>query len=282
MANGGAKTARIVGVAFLTLISVVVVAAVVVANRAGGAPDEIEVVTATTMPASSTTVGSTTTTTLAAARVTTTVAPPARTAQKGVSVVAPATTKAPAAHPAPAAVTTTVVPKPVVFYLHAMYEDPQNPARPDILAAVAGQATLVVPNACGLANWGDACVIEDLHRLKLVHSPDRPVEVLAMSMGNIVLGNWKARYPNDVQVAVGLLPVTTTLVEPLLNVAPASLDPPRPWGMSHYVCWYAQEDVFGPPVAGTCTETHAVPGGHVASAPFPVTAILDVLVPGAW
>lgn len=277
MANGGAKTAAIAVVAFLTLISGVVTA--VVANQAGAAPDENEVVTATTVPAPSTTVNSTTTTiTPAAVRVTTTVAPPAR---KVASVVAPATTKAPAAPPAPAAATTTVAPRPVVFYLHAMYEDPQKPARPDILALVAEHATLVVPNACGLSNWGDACVIEDLHRLKLLHSPDRPVKVLALSMGNVVLGNWKARYPNDVQVAVGLIPATTTLVEGLLNVAPAILDPPRPWGMSRYVCWYGQEDILGPPVAGTCTESHALAVGHTAAAPFPIAAILDVLVPGA-
>ena len=174
----------------------------------------------------------------------------------------------------------TTVPKPVIIYLHAYGESPAAGLyRQDIIDSLRAHATVLTPELCGATSGATDCAVEEAHRLKLQHSPNRPVKVLALSMGAITLRNWKAAYPDDVGVAVGLIPATGTVAtEATTRIAFADQSPPVPWGVSRFVCWYSPEDdVVGAPVPGSCTERHTIAGGHSALLEFPVPAIVDVL-----
>ncbi|MGH3849767.1 MAG: hypothetical protein ACRDRT_08695, partial [Pseudonocardiaceae bacterium] len=99
---------------------------------------------------------------------------------------------------------------PTLLYAHAASESVSRPHRPDLLNVVdqAGFSELK-SDMCGPVNWGSDCAVEELHRLKERFSPDKPVRVLAMSMGAAGLLNYAKSYPHELRSAVGIVPVTT-------------------------------------------------------------------------
>lgn len=154
---------------------------------------------------------------------------------------------------------------PTVLYAHAASESVARPLRPDLLEVVAQAGfSVVMSDMCGPVNWGSGCAVEELHRLKQRFSPDRPVRVLAMSMGGAALVNYAKAYPKDLRSAVGIVPVTSWDT-PWLQLATGGTQPrlAERVPFTYRMIVGVDDQIVGPPaLRGPRLSVDPLPGGH--------------------